>query len=104
MDSIECLGTQLEHAGHAYTLWLQRNEWFLYCGHGNGTSFLFFIIIKADRKPGPVENGDCYWLKRPREHVNMCGPFYGASWLASSRFLFLGKNIPKAGMRYFESA
>jgi hypothetical protein len=40
-------------------------------------------------QPGPDESGDCYWLKRPREHVNVCGPFYGASWLASSRFLFM---------------
>jgi len=52
MDPIECLGTQLEHDGHNYELWLLRNEWHLYRGQPNGTDFYFFVIIRGEPKPG----------------------------------------------------
>jgi hypothetical protein len=64
MEPLGPLGLALRHAGHNYELWLQRNEWFLYRGEPNGTSFRFFIIIKADRLPGPDKSGEHYWLEK----------------------------------------
>jgi hypothetical protein len=89
----------VQHAGHNYELWLQRNEWFLYRGQSNGTSFRFFLIIKADRlpgpdksvEPGPDKNGDCYCLKKAREDVNVCGPFFANCWVARDKFVKLVK-------------
>jgi len=75
MDPIECLGTQLEHDGHNYELWLLRNEWHLYRGQPNGTDFYFFVIIRGEPKPGPAENEIHYRLSKALEDVNACAFF-----------------------------
>jgi hypothetical protein len=103
MDPIECLGPELQHDSHNYTLWLQRNEWFLYRGQPNGTSFRFFLIIKADRLPdpdksagsGPDKNGDCYCLRRPKEDVNVCA-FFANQWVSRDKFMKLAKGETKS--------
>jgi hypothetical protein len=89
MEPVDPLGAVLHHAGHQYELWLRRDEWHLYRGQANGTSFRFFIIIKADRKPGPNGIEPSYWLKKAPEDVNVCGPFFANVWVARDKFLKL---------------
>ena len=89
MEPLDPLGPILQHAGHQYELWLRRDEWHLYRGQPNGTSFRFFIIIRADRLPGPNKSGDCYCLKRAREDVKVCGPFFANLWVARDKFVKL---------------
>jgi hypothetical protein len=91
MDSIECLGNHLEVAGHRYELWLRRNEWHLYRGEHNGTSFRFFIIVRGEPVPGPDKTSERYGLKRPAEDVNVCGPIFCNVWVARDKFLKLVK-------------
>ena len=91
MEPLISLGPELRHAGHQYELWLRRNEWHLYRGEPNGTTFRFFIIIKADGLPGPEKSGDYYWLGRPCEDVNVCGPIFCNVWVARDKFLKLVK-------------
>jgi hypothetical protein len=50
-----------------------------------------FIIIKADRKPGPIKNGIFYRLKKAREDVNLCGPFFANLWVARDKFMKLAR-------------
>jgi hypothetical protein len=69
MEPIEQLGPHLRHAGHDYTLWLARDCWHLFRGEANGTSFRFFLIIRADPLPGPAESADCYCLRKPQADV-----------------------------------
>jgi hypothetical protein len=99
MEPVNPLGAVLRHAGQAYELWLQRNEWFLYRGQANGTSFRYFIIIRADGlpapdklgKPGPDKTEACYSLKKAQEDVNVCGPFFANCWVARDKFLKLAR-------------
>jgi hypothetical protein len=74
MEALIPLGPELRHAGERYELWLRRNEWHLYRGEPNGTSFRFFIIIRADGLPGPEKSDDRYWLRKAREDVNPFSP------------------------------
>jgi hypothetical protein len=53
MDVIESLGDELRIDGHRYELWIRRDEWFLYRGEFNGTSFRHFVILKAEAIPRP---------------------------------------------------
>jgi hypothetical protein len=91
MEPINPLGPELRHAGQEYELWLRRSAWHLYRGEPNGTSFRFFIIIKAEHKPGSGILEDCYYLRRPRENVNTCGPIFCNLWVARDKFLKLAK-------------
>ena len=91
MEPVKPLGPELGHAGHRYELWLRRDEWHLYRGEPNGTTFRFFIIIKADRLPGPDKNGERYWLRSSAEDVKVCGPFFANVWVARDKFLKLVK-------------
>jgi hypothetical protein len=98
MEPVDPLGAVLHHASHNYDLWLQRDEWFLYRGEPNGTSFRFFLIIRADRKPEPGKRQPRpakiepqYWLKKACEDVNVCGPFFANVWVARDKFLKLVK-------------
>jgi hypothetical protein len=91
MEPLDPLGPALRHASHAYELWLQRDEWHLYRGEPNGTSFRFFIIIKADRKPGSTETEATWWLMGIREEVNVCGSFFANVWVARNKFVKLVK-------------
>jgi hypothetical protein len=86
MEPVNPLGPALRHAGHQYELWLRREEWHLYRGEPSGTSFRFFIIMKADRKPGPDKSADYFWLKKAREDVNVCGPFFANVWVTRDKF------------------
>ena len=87
------------HAGHAYELWLQREGWHLYRGEPKGTSFRFFIILRAESLPVPAKNSADYWLRGLCDNVNVCGPFYANCWVARDKFLKLsgGETI---SMRY----
>jgi hypothetical protein len=91
MEPLDPLGPALRHAGHEYELWLRRNEWHLYRGEPNGTSFRFFIIIRADGLPGPDKSGDCYGLRRSVENVNLCGPIFCNVSVARDKFFKLVK-------------
>jgi hypothetical protein len=103
MEPLDPLGPALRHDGHDYELWLQRDEWHLYRGQPNKTSFRFFLIIKADRrlspdetgKPGPDKNGDCYCLKKAHEDVNVCA-FFANQWVARDKFLKLARGETKS--------
>ena len=56
MEPLDPLGPALHHAGHKYELWFRENKWHLYRGETNGTSFRFFLILKAEPRPGPDKN------------------------------------------------
>ena len=96
MEPIDCLGTELRHAGHDYELWLRREEWHLYRGEANGTSFRFFIIIKADLLPGLGRIESSYYLRNPSEDVNVCGPIFCNVWVARDKFLKLVRGETKS--------
>jgi len=99
MDPIDRLGPNLQHAGHDYELWLQRVHWFLYRGEPNGTSFRFFVIIRADREPRPAKSEIQYRLKKANENVNVCGPFFCNQWVARDKFLKLSRG-ETSSMKY----
>jgi hypothetical protein len=83
-------GARLEYAGQEFELWIQRDRWFLYRSGFNGTSFINFIIIKADRKPRLEENGQWYGLQEPRPGVNLC-EFYANQWVAREKLIKLAR-------------
>jgi len=99
MDPIDRLGPNLQHAGHDYELWLQRDHWFLYRGEPNGTSFRFFVIIRADLEPRPAKSEIQYRLKKAIENVNVCGPFFCNQWVARDKFLKLSRG-ETSSMKY----